>query len=139
MPSTPKASFDYAVLRVVPRVEREEFINIGVIVFCLEQRFLAATVQVDPARLQALWPTLDITLIQNHANAVVRIAEGDPTASPIAALSQRERFAWLVSPRSAMFQTSPTHTGICSDCEDPKSALNQILLQLFERLVKARS
>ena len=129
MHSTPaKASFDYAVLRVVPRVEREEFVNIGVIVFCLEQRFLAAKVHVDVGRLKALWPTLDTELIQSHANAVIRIAEGDPTASPIAALPQRERFAWLISPRSTILQTSPVHTGICTNCDN-------LLEQLFTQLV----
>ena len=76
-----KASFDYAVLRVVPRVERQEFLNIGVIVFCLEKRLLEAKVQVDEARLRILWPMLDLETVKQHADAVVRICAGDETAA----------------------------------------------------------
>ena len=126
------ASFDYAVLRVVPRVEREEFVNIGVIVFCLENRLLQAKVHVDEARLRALWPGLDLETVQQHANAVLRICAGDETAGPIASLPLRERFHWLVSPRSAMMQTSPVHTGICTD-EDGRSG--ELVERLFRRLV----
>src|SRR5580658_2043423 len=86
------ASFDYAVLRVVPRVERQEFVNIGVIVFCLEHRFLEAKVQVHEARLRALWPALDVDMVRRHAESVVKICAGDATAGPIASLSLRERF-----------------------------------------------
>ena len=121
-------SFDYAVLRVVPRVERQEFINVGVIVFCLEHRRLEARVQVDEARLRALWPWLDVELVKQHVQAVVRICEGDETAGAIAKLSQRERFHWLISPRSTMIQTSPVHTGICSDGVD-------VVGRLFAQLV----
>jgi hypothetical protein len=107
------ASFDYAVIRVVPRVEREEFINAGVIVFCLEKRYLAARVHLDADRLRALWPDADIALVLEHLNAIPRICEGDPAAGPIAKLSQRERFHWLISPRSTVIQPSPVHTGLC--------------------------
>jgi len=109
------ASFDYAVLRVVPRVERQEFINVGVIVFCLEKRFLQAKVHIDETRLLALWPSLDIAMVRQHVEAVVRICEGDETAGPIAKLSQRERFHWLTSPRSTVIQTSLVHTGVCTE------------------------
>src|SRR6202012_1767522 len=85
------ASFDYALLRVVPRVERQEFINAGVVVFCLEKRYLAARIRLDAARLHALWPDADAALAQKHLEAVERICAGDPAAGPIAALSQRER------------------------------------------------
>ena len=122
------ASFDYAVLRVVPRVERQEFVNIGVIVFCLEHRFLQAKVHVDEARLRALWPTLDVDMVRRHAESVVRVCAGDETAGPIAALSQRERFHWLISPRSTVIQTSPVHTGVCTQCDG-------IVDRLFEQLV----
>jgi hypothetical protein len=124
----PSASFDYAVLRVVPRVERQEFVNVGVIVFCLEKRFLEAKVQVDEARLLALWPSLDVETVRRHANAVVRICVGDETAGPVASLSQRERFHWLVSPRSTILQTSPVHTGVCTQCDG-------LVDRLFEQLV----
>ncbi|HEX4007740.1 MAG TPA: DUF3037 domain-containing protein [Acidobacteriaceae bacterium] len=116
MPAT--ASFDYAVLRVVPRVDREEFINAAVVVFCLEQRYLAARVHLDPGRLLALWPAADVDLIRQHLDAVPLICAGDSAAGPIAALSQRERFHWLTSPRSTVIQPSPVHTGVCDRTED---------------------
>ncbi len=107
------ASFDYAILRVVPRVERQEFMNAGVVVFCLEKRYLAARIHLDRDRLRALWPEVDLELVGEHLEAVARICEGDPAAGPIAQLSQRERFHWLVSPRSTIIQPSPVHTGLC--------------------------
>jgi hypothetical protein len=112
------ASFDYAIVRVVPRVERQEFINAGVIVFCLERRYLAARVHLDEARLKALWPEADVDLVRQHLDAIPRICAGDTEAGPIARLSQRERFHWLVSARSTMIQTSPVHTGICDGTDD---------------------
>lgn len=107
------SSFDYAVVRVVPRVERGEFINAGVIVFCLEQKFLAARVVVDEPRLRALWPEIDVELVRRHLEAIPKVAAGDAAAGPIAKLSLRERFHWLVSPRSTIIQVSPVHTGLC--------------------------
>jgi len=121
------ASFDYAVLRVVPRVERQEFVNVGVIVFCLEKRFLQAKVHIDEARLRALWPSLDMEMVRQHVEAVVRICEGDETAGPIAKLSQRERFHWLTSPRSTVIQTSLVHTGVCTETTD---LVDRLYLQL---------
>ena len=112
------ASFDYATLRVVPRVERQEFVNIGVIVLCREQKFLAAKVHLDEPRLRALYPAIDLEAIRLHADAVVRIAEGDLAAGPIARLSQSERFHWLTSPRSTILQPSPVHTGLCNDTSE---------------------
>lgn len=106
-------SFDYAVIRVVPRVEREEFVNAGVIVFCLQHRFLEAHVQVNNQRLHALWPELNLDLVRSHLEAFPRICAADPTAGPISQLTQRERFHWLVSPRSTIIQVSPVHTGLC--------------------------
>jgi len=112
------ASFDYAVIRVVPRVEREEFINAGVVVFCLEKRYLAARIHLDEERLKALWPGADVELVREHLAAVERICAGDAAAGPIASLSQRERFHWLVSARSTIIQPSPVHTGICDETGD---------------------
>ncbi len=126
-----KASFDYAVLRLVPRVERQEFVNIGVIVFCLEKRMLAAKVHVDEPRLRLLWPMLDLETVKQHADAVVRVCAGDETAGPVARLSQRERFQWLIAPRSTMIQTSAAHTGILAEDD----ALADRLHRLFEQLV----
>ena len=121
-------SFDYAVIRVVPRVEREEFVNAGVIVFCLEQNFLGARVKVDAERLKALWPEVDVELVRLHLEAFPKVSAGDPAAGPIARLSLRERFHWLVSPRSTMIQVSPVHSGICGG--NPQEALDR----LFGRL-----
>jgi DUF3037 family protein len=120
-------SFDYAVLRVVPRVDREEFINAGVIVFCSELCFLRARVHLDEARLRALWPALDIELVRQHLEAVPRICSGDPSAGPIARLTPRERFHWLVAPRSTIIQISPVHSGLC---EAPAEALDRLFRQL---------
>ena len=126
MPVT--SSFDYAVVRVVPRVERGEFINAGIIVFCLEHKFLEARVVVDEPRLRALWPALDIDLVRRHLEAIPKIAAGDATAGPIAKLGLRERFHWLVAPASTIVQPSEVHTGLC---DDPQACLDE----LFERLV----
>jgi len=111
------ASFDYALLRVVPRVERQEFINAGIVVYCPEKRYLAARIRLDDARLMALWPEADAALVKQHLDAVERICAGDESAGPIARLSQRERFHWLTSPRSTIVQPSPVHTGICDATE----------------------
>ena len=121
------SSFDYAVIRVVPRVDREEFLNAGVIVFAITQEFLGARVKVDEQRLRALWPDLDIALVREHLDAYPRICEGRSDAGPIAQLSQRERFHWLVSPRSTMIQVSAVHSGLCSD---PAATLERLFQQL---------
>ena len=122
------ASFDYALLRVVPRVEREEFMNAGVIVFCLEKSYLEARIRFDRIRLKALWPEVDPALVEEHLNAVQRICAGDPNAGPVARLSLRERFHWLVSPRSTMIQPSPVHTGVCQTIEGLLDRLEEQLL-----------
>lgn len=109
------ASFDYALLRVVPRVERQEFINAGVVVYCPEKRYLDARIQLDGERLKALWPQADPDLAAKHLEAITRICAGDAAAGPIAKLSQRERFHWLTSPRSTIIQPSPVHTGVCDE------------------------
>ena len=111
------ASFDYAILRVVPRVERQEFINAGVVVHCREKKYLAARIRLDEARLKALWSDVDIELIRQHLDAVMRICAGDPAAGPVAQLSESERFHWLVAPRSTILQPSPVHTGVCDETE----------------------
>lgn len=122
------ASFDYALVRVVPRVEREEFLNAGVLVFCLERDYLAARILLDPARMKAFWPDIDAELVRTHLQAVERICAGDSAAGPIAQLSRRERFHWLVSPRSTIIQTSPVHTGLC---EKPEGILDHLEKQFF--------
>ena len=122
------SSFDYAVVRVVPRVERGELINAGVIVSCPTRSYLAARIALDVARLHALSPSTDVTEVEAALAVIPLIAAGDPRGGPIAALPRGERFHWLVAPRSAIIQTSPVHTGLC---DDPDAAL----VQLVERLV----
>jgi hypothetical protein len=121
------SSFDYAVIRVVPRVEREEFVNAGVILFCLERDFLGARVELDRERVRALFPDADLSLIEEHLLAVPRVCAGGEAAGPIGKLSRRERFHWLVSPRSTMIQVSPVHTGVC---DDPERALEHLMDQM---------
>lgn len=122
-----RLSFDYAVFRVVPRVDREEFVNAGVIVFCLERDFLEARVALERARVLALFPQADLATIAEHLNAVPRIAAGGGDGGPIGRLSLRERFHWLVAPRSTVIQVSDVHSGLC---EDPGAELERLMTVL---------
>ena len=117
-------TYDYAIIRVIPRVEREEFVNVGVIISCPAKGFLAARIQLDERRLMALDPTLDITTVRDHLAAIPTICAGGEQAGPIGQLSQRERFHWLVAPRSTTIQTSPVHSGCC---KDPTAVLEHLL------------
>lgn len=121
------SSFDYAVVRVVPRVERGESLNAGVILFCLERDFLQARIEVDDSRLRALWPETDLDLVRQHLETIPRICAGAPEGGPIARLSLRERFRWLVAPRSTMIQVSPVHAGLS---DDPERALEELFGQM---------
>ena len=124
-----QSSFDYAIIRLVPHVEREEFINVGVILFCRTRRSLLSRLKLDPQRLAALAPTADLTAVQAHLELIPRICAGGPQAGPFSEMSQAERFHWLVSPRSTAIQVSPVHSGLCTD---PEAAL----ADLFDRLVE---
>jgi hypothetical protein len=126
-----RSPFQYAILRVVPRVERGEQINAGVVLFCRPRRFLAARVGLDPARLAALAPDLRADDVQAHLDAAVRIAAGDPAAGPIAALDQSQRFHWLVAPSSTILQPSAVHTGLC---DDPEATLARLHGRLVARV-----
>ena len=119
-----RSSFDYAIVRVVPRVERGEFINAGVILFCLTSRFLEAKVELDERRLLMLAPEVDLELVRGHLEAIPRICAGGRQAGPIGWLPQKERWHWLVAPRSTILQTSPVHSGLCSD---PEQALEHLM------------
>jgi hypothetical protein len=119
--------FQYAMVRVVPDVERGECLNAGVIVFCRPRRFLAARVALDETRLRALDPDVDLEAVRAHLSAVERIAAGDPSAGPIAALPASERFHWLVAPASTIIQPSPVHTGLT---QDPEGELERLLRRL---------
>jgi len=127
MPPTPAVWYSYAVVRIVPRVERGEFLNVGVILFARTARFLSACIEIDRARLCAFAPTLDIASIEHHLQAFVAICEGAAGGGPIAQLSLSERFHWLTAPRSAVIQTSPVHVG-CDD--DPRIALDALCAAL---------
>jgi hypothetical protein len=120
--------FDYAVVRVVPRVERGEFVNAGVIVSCPARNFLKARVELDAGRLAAIDPAADRETVERHLAAIPRICEGGAQAGPIGLLPQRARFHWLVAPRSTIIQTSPVHTGFCEDGD-------RILEHLFRTMV----
>jgi hypothetical protein len=129
--------FDYAVVRIVPAVEREEFFNAGVILFCPEQRFLGARVYLDKGKLKAFAPDLPLEDVQRRLEAIERICSGDPTAGPIAHLSQRARFHWLIAPRSTLVQISPAHSGIC---EEARSILERLFHeQVFRSAATASS
>lgn len=117
------SSFDYAVIRIVPSVEREEFFNAGVILFCPEQKFLGARTSLNCEKLKAFAPELSPSEIQHRLDAIQRICEGDPSAGEIARLSQRARFHWLVAPRSTIVQISPAHSGVC---EQPQPLLDRL-------------
>jgi hypothetical protein len=111
------ATYDYAVIRVVPRVEREEFVNVGVIVACQDSEFLGARIEIDEARLLALDPTVDLPTVREHLATIPAICAGGKAAGALASLSRRERFDWLTAPRSTLIQTSAVHTGRCADAE----------------------
>ena len=108
-------SYDYAVIRVVPRVERQEFVNAGVILWCQEQDALEARVELDVARLHTLDATVDLDAVRRHLASIEIICAGGSDAGPIGKLSKRERFDWLVAPRSTIIQTSAVHSGRCTD------------------------
>ena len=119
-----QSSYNYAVIRVVPRVDREEFVNVGVIVSSPNHGFLEARIELDEQRLLALDPKLDLEAIRAHLASVPAICKGGNDAGPIGRLTQRERFHWLVAPRSTIVQTSPVHTGKCTN---PSAALDHLM------------
>jgi hypothetical protein len=118
------SSYDYAIVRVVPRVEREEFVNVGVIVSCPAKEFLEARIDLDERRLKAIDPDIDIEAIRRNLASIPAICAGGPGGGPIGRLSRRERFDWLVAPRSTIIQTSKVHTGRCTD---PATLLEHLL------------
>lgn len=128
----PREPFEYALIRVVPRVERGEQLNVGVVLQCRPRRYLGARLGLDGSResaLRALAPELDLEAVRAHLDGIRRIVDGDPSAGPIARLSAPERFHWLVSPSSTVIQPSDVHTGLT---EDPGRSLED----LFAKLVR---
>lgn len=118
------STYDYAVIRVVPRVDRHEFINVGVILSCPDTRFLGCRIELDEERLLALHPGADVESIRNHLETIQTICKGGEEAGPIGKLTQRERFHFLVSPRSTVIQPSPPHVGRTND---PEATLEQLM------------
>lgn len=122
--ASPTVWFSYAIIRIVPRVERGECINAGVVLFAREARWLAARIELDRARLLALSPSADVPLIERHLAIFLSIASGDDAGGPIAALTPSERFHWLTAPRSTIIQVSPVHAG---KTDDPAAAIEELL------------
>jgi hypothetical protein len=124
------AWYSYAILRVVPRVERGECLNVGVVLFARTRRFLEARLALDEDRLRALAPEADLPAIKRHLAAIQAICAGSPEGGPVAALSPSERFHWVTAPRSTVVQTSPVHVGRTAD---PAATIEE-LLDTFVRL-----
>ncbi len=124
--------YDYAVVRVVPRVEREEFINVGVILSCESSRYLEARIELDESRLLALAPDLDLESLRRHLQTIPEICRGGAAAGPIGLLPQRARFHWLTAKRSSIIQTSPVHMGKCGD-------MPAIMEHLLQRMVRRQA
>ncbi len=128
-----RSSFEYAVIRVVPRVERGEFVNAGIVLYCRARSFLDTQLALDVAQLHTLSPETDAAEVARYLDAFQRICRGEPEAGPIAMLTQRERFHWLISPRSTVIQTSPTHAGLCLD---PAATLERLLATVVRYAVE---
>jgi hypothetical protein len=118
-----RLAFDYVIVQVVPRVERDERLNVGVILFCPAAGFLGCRVALDEARLRALAPDADLAAVAAQLEAIRALCDGDPSAGPIARLTPSERFHWLATPRSTVVQPSAPHAGLCGD---PAPALERL-------------
>jgi len=123
-------TYDYAIIRIVPRVERGEMINVGVILSCPDAEFLDARIEIDEARVLALEPAIDLEAVRAHVAAIAAVCRGGAEAGGIGALPQRRRFHWLVAPRSTMIQMSPVHTG---RTDDPRRVLDRLLETMVRR------
>jgi hypothetical protein len=129
VPEPPRNAFQYAIVRVLPRIERGECLNVGVVLLCRPRRFLAARIALDERRLAAFAPGLDPATIRPHLDAIERVAAGDPAAGPMARLGQAERFHWLVAPSSTIIQPSAVHSGLC---DDPAAELDHLMGTLVD-------
>ena len=124
-----KDLFEYAVIRVVPRVEREEFLNVGVVLYCAKQKFLKTLYKIEEKRLDVLCSDCDIPAVNEYLNAFEQISNGNNNAGPIGKLPIAERFRWLTATRSTVVQTSKVHPGFCEDA-------GEMLEKLFGQLVE---
>ena len=118
--------YEYAVIRIVPQVEREEFLNVGVVLFCSKRKFLRCRYNLNVARVSAVFPELDLAEIQEHLHSFERICHGEADSGPIGRLVPAERFRWLTATRSTVLQTSKVHPGLCGD---PDTMLDRIFQQ----------
>lgn len=123
-----RAVYEYAVVRVVPKVEREEFVNVGVALYCRKQRYADVKIEINEKKIKMLSEDVDLELIKRHLDSFMRICRGEKNAGRIAELDQSERFRWLTANRSTLIQCSVTHPGICKSAEETH-------LELFEKLV----
>jgi len=124
------SSYDYALIRLVPSIERGECLNVGVLLFCPTRHFLGIRIHLDAERALALAPDLDLAAVQQQLNALIHICTGGPQAGQLGQMSQSERFHWLVSPRSTVVQLSAVHMGLC---DDPEAALEHLLKTMVYR------
>jgi hypothetical protein len=124
-----RVPFEYAVVRIVPHVDREEFVNAGVLLFCEAKNLLRATIELDENRLCALCPNLDLALVAEHLTGFERVCRGGAQAGPLEKLSLRERWRWLTAPRSTILQTSAPHGGVAED-------LDAVVERVLERMVR---
>ena len=125
-----REDFQYAIVRVVPRVERGESLNVGVVLFCRRLGFLAARTELDEPALRALAPDCDGAEVRPQLETIECVAAGEPSGGPIAALPPSERFHWLTAPSSTIVQASPVHTGLT---DDPAAELDHLFARLVER------
>jgi len=127
-----RVPYEYALIRVVPNVERGEFVNAGVVIFCDSLWLLRATVELDEARLLALCPHVDLGVVRRHLQGFDCVCRGDAASGPIGAMPLRERWRWLTAPRSTILQTSPTHGGLSDD-------LDALVEHLMKTMVRSES
>jgi hypothetical protein len=124
-----RAPFAYTTIRVVPRVEREEFINVGVVLYSRPRKFLGVQARLDRDRLRALWPEPDLDAVERQLDVIRLVAAGDPAGGVIAHLPAAERFGWISAPASTVVQPGPVHAGLA---DDPETALHELFIELVE-------
>jgi hypothetical protein len=122
-----RAPFAYATIRVVPRVEREEFVNVGVVLYSRPRKYLGVQARLDVDRLRALWPELDLDAVARQLDVIRLVAAGDSAGGAIALLPAAERFGWLSAPASTVVQPGPVHAGLAAD---PEAALHELFTDL---------
>jgi len=124
-----RAPFAYTTIRVVPRVEREEFVNVGVVLYSRPRKYLGVQARLDRERLRALWPDPDLDAVERQLDVIRLVVAGDPTGGAIALLPAAERFGWLSAPASTVVQSGPVHAGLA---DDPEAALQELFIELVE-------